>query len=420
MRNIGSSIILFNETKLPLTNFENLHMPSSIADLIQATIELNANNALESLFNELQSHPARFGDYFGLSLDQWQTLYGPRSLFLYNSLHPQFQVQKEPRMDPSRVAHFPHETLAQRLKHLNVDFDTSDLKNIVKDTHALRLCLDPYIDVEQAEKKIKDLRSQIQTTTRNAIGRAFSFHILKPFKSGQSRPDIHYAISESGGLLAAKVYKGHSTEYEREVKVSESLNNEYLVKFLAHFSINGFHVIIMPLFALSLQEVLPCDGSSAPLSLIRAVSTGCYEALKYMHSKGLIFVDLKPSNIMLHASDHGQITLVDYGAVLPIGDSIIECSNMYCLYTDPATATERVDWLCLGTTLAIMGGCPVERSTTAKSLTLLMEDSTRDEAYKNVVFAFLEPFPSADDVGAAVMAFMNESASRIMCLQLLE
>jgi serine/threonine protein kinase len=80
------------------------------------------------------------------------------------------------------------------------------------------------------------------------------------------------------------------------------------------------------------------------------------------------FADLKPSNIMLHNGEHGHATLVDFGATVRIGSPIIEFTTQYCLMANPLMASEKLDWICLGTTLADIGGFEILNFSRANEL----------------------------------------------------
>lgn len=57
----------------------------------------------------------------------------------------------------------------------------------------------------------------------------------------------------------------------------------------------------------------------APLDIQHVITYGCLilDALAYLHDQGLVYVDMKPSNVMHF---HDQIKIIDLGAVRPVGD----------------------------------------------------------------------------------------------------
>jgi len=123
----------------------------------------------------------------------------------------------------------------------------------------------------------------------------------------------------------------------------------------------------MPFFPRSAADMLT-QHFPIPLTGIRVIARNCFDALCHLHSKGFCFVDLKPSNIMLQSGEQGHATLVDYGATVRTGSPIIEFTRSYCLDADTNTATEHMDWICLGTTLAQIAGFNLSSIKTAVDL----------------------------------------------------
>jgi hypothetical protein len=98
-------------------------------------------------------------------------------------------------------------------------------------------------------------------------------------------------------------------------------------------------------------------------------------------------VDLKPSNIMLQNAEQAYAILVDYGATVHIGSPIIEVTEKYCLDANTIKATEHLDWICLGTTLA---GFDICNFHTATDLVNEVDRSTRDEYLKKLIVSCLQ------------------------------
>ncbi|KAI8852834.1 hypothetical protein BC829DRAFT_414271 [Chytridium lagenaria] len=100
--------------------------------------------------------------------------------------------------------------------------------------------------------------------------------------------------------------------------------------------------------------------------------------------------NLKPSNIMLQNTEHGHATLVDYGATVPMGSDIIEVTREYCLDADKNKASEHLDWICLGTTLAQMGGFQIVHFQRVVDLASEVSGSSQDEYLKNLIVLCLQ------------------------------
>ena len=94
--------------------------------------------------------------------------------------------------------------------------------------------------------------------------------------------------------------------------------------------------------------------------------------------------------------------MVDYGAVVPIGSPIIEFTQHYCLDADTITATEHLDWICLGTTLAQIGDFDVSNFDTAIDLVHEVSCSSQDEHLKQLIVSCLQKSPSLSEIELAL------------------
>lgn len=302
----------------------------------------------------------------------------------------------------------PFSSIPERLKQLGVEFTSDDIKKIMNlggDTMALLLM--PTLTRDVAKKIIGDARSKVQSNTRNEIGLKYSFYLDGPLTAGQgqTKSSLYYAFSESGGVLVAKVYNGHKEDFDREVEASKAVDHGNLVKFIASFSIqNGTrHILIMPCFPLSVANLLTRHSARIPVATINVIARQCFDALCHLHAKGYCFADLKPSNIMLRNAEQGHVTLVDYGATVKLGDDIIEFSRAYCLDANIETATVYLDWVCLGVTLAQLGGVPIEHYRRTSDL---VQDVGRSrdisDPLKRLIVACLDSSSSVSNIQAAL------------------
>jgi hypothetical protein len=110
---------------------------------------------------------------------------------------------------------------------------------------------------------------------------------------------------------------------------------------------------------------------------------------------------LKPSNVMLQNAEPSYATLVDYGATVRIGSPLIEFTRSYCLDADTITATEYLDWICLGTTLAQIGGFDIFNFERAADLINEVCSSTKDDNLKKLIVSCLQS-PSSSKIESAL------------------
>lgn len=108
-----------------------------------------------------------------------------------------------------------------------------------------------------------------------------------------------------------------------EVRVLRRLNrskNCAVVKLLDAFegpTVDGARGawMVMEAFSASLAHVHKCnqqpDASEMPWRTVLAIAQGVVRALQFMHSRGVIHVDVKPGNVLL--SQAGMVKLCDFG-----------------------------------------------------------------------------------------------------------
>jgi serine/threonine protein kinase len=205
-----------------------------------------------------------------------------------------------------------------------------------------------------------------------------------------------------GVVFVVRVYNGNKESFLREVATIQALKHKNLVKFVKTFSIQDIarHLIILPLFPRSVADWLNHDYP-LPVTAVKMIAQSCFDALCYLHDKGFCFADLKPSNIMLHNSEPSYATLVDYGATIRMGSPIIECTESYCLDTDRSIATEDLDWICLGTTLAQIVGFKIFKFEKAANLVNEVSCSNENNNFKSLIVSCLKS-PSSSKIESAL------------------
>jgi serine/threonine protein kinase len=296
-------------------------------------------------------------------------------------------------------------SVPDKLKQLGVKFRTRDIKYLLNnDTAKYSLLKSPELTSVEAQAILTYATSKIQSATQKTIGLQHSFFLDGSLNvgHGQTKSSLYYAFSESGGVFVAKVYHQHKDDFTREVETNQALDHKNLVKFVKTFSMedNVRHIIIMPLFPRSVADWL-LQHHTVPLVANRVIARNCFDALCHLHSKSFCFADLKPSNIMLQNTEPGYATLVDYGATVQIGSSIIEFTKQYCLDADTVTATEHLDWICLGTTLAEMGGFRIFNYDRTIDLVHEVLASTQEDCFKKLIVSCLQR-PSSSKIESAL------------------
>lgn len=150
---------------------------------------------------------------------------------------------------------------------------------------------------------------------------------------------------------------------EREIEILRKLNHINIPKIHSFIDKNTHYILVMDYIEGS--TISKCIQENRPWTEERVidVATQLMNVLKYIHSQGYIFCDLKPSNIMIQPN--GRIMLIDFGAVQSQSDpSHISLGTKG--FAAPEQYTEkfdcRVDIYAFGITLFYMltGMSPIE------------------------------------------------------------
>lgn len=97
------------------------------------------------------------------------------------------------------------------------------------------------------------------------------------------------------------------------------------LKKFSHFSIppilnlglyHNYTFIILPLYKISLIQILECNKDFFNSKTVAAISWNLLNTLEYIHSKNMIYRDVKPENIMLGFDD--KVYLIDFGLCVQI------------------------------------------------------------------------------------------------------
>ena len=310
-----------------------------------------------------------------------------------------------PAVKTTTISELKYHSIPDMLTQLGVQFSMQDVDYILTNcVDTLMQLMTPTLTKDVAQTILDSVKSKIKSETQQLIQLEHSFTLGSPLNAeqGQSKSTLYYALSETAGVVVAKVYNGYKDDFMREVEVNETVEHGNLVKFIKTFSIQNEarHIIIMPFFPRSVSDWINI-ASTVPMDAIKVIARSCFDALCHLHSKGFCFADLKPCNIMLQNCDPNYATLVDYSTTIQLGSHVIEFTEQYCLDANTVTATEDLDWICLGTTLAQIGGFKLANFHKAVDLVHEVSCSTQDEILKQLIVSCLET-PSLSKIELAL------------------
>jgi len=241
------------------------------------------------------------------------------------------------------------------------------------------------------EKGAKDLLRLIWTTLKTAtiiaVKKNHGYVFGRSIGVGGGKTILQKVFSlETGEMYCAKVFlnvAGSSgiESAQHDIGVSSILQPHVhiapIVNSIEFCHENGAKhpllAVMMPLYHISLAELLrSLHEMAVPQNVFNHITLGLLSAAGRFQDKGLCHCDIKPENIMM---DGFNPVLVDFGAVVSIGEAIREWTPVYSLDADHNAVTPEYDLFCIVTTL-VRCFCPsfeLQNRTKTQMISLINE-----------------------------------------------
>ncbi|CAI0627007.1 unnamed protein product [Linum tenue] len=140
-----------------------------------------------------------------------------------------------------------------------------------------------------------------------AIGRGKCSTVYK----GRKKKTIEYYAIKS-------VDKSQKRKVLHEVKILHSLDHSNVLKFYSWYETSAHLWLVLEYCVGGDLRTLLQQDSQLPEDSVQDFALDLVTALQYLHSKGIIYCDLKPSNILL--DENGLLKLCDFGLAKKLSD----------------------------------------------------------------------------------------------------
>lgn len=157
------------------------------------------------------------------------------------------------------------------------------------------------------------------------------YTITEPIDCGGNGTVWKATRDDSSCLYAIKVLRGGKDKdkdklfrFGNECQFCKDTDHKHIVKVFGYIAEKGNAYCVMPYYASNLRTVIDTENDS--FVLLNYIIQLC-EAIKFIHSKGIIHRDIKPENILV--DDNGTLVLTDFGIA----------------HFEDSTKTKKRDWL---------------------------------------------------------------------------
>ncbi|KAK9079926.1 hypothetical protein SSX86_001601 [Deinandra increscens subsp. villosa] len=128
---------------------------------------------------------------------------------------------------------------------------------------------------------------------------------------GRKKKSIEYFALKS-------VEKSHKSKVLQEVRILHSLDHPNVLKFHAWYETSAHLWLILEYCVGGDLRTLLKQDSKLPEDSVHDLARDLVRGLRFLHSKGIIYCDLKPSNILL--DENGRTKLCDFGLSRKLSD----------------------------------------------------------------------------------------------------
>ncbi|KAM0680019.1 hypothetical protein GINT2_001706 [Glugoides intestinalis] len=173
--------------------------------------------------------------------------------------------------------------------------------------------------MDSFEKKDNFINSSKWNTTSDRGVPPANRSIKLEKKLGEGAFGVVYRIHYGKEKYAMKIEKKRGN-LQKEISVLKRLSHGSIPSLLNIGRYKGFGFIILPLYKISMLQILANQASFFNSKAVAAIGWNLLGILEHLHIKSIVYRDLKPENIMLGFDN--KIYLVDYGLCIMVNKKI--------------------------------------------------------------------------------------------------
>lgn len=190
-------------------------------------------------------------------------------------------------------------------------------------------------------------------------------------KLGTGAQGIVYSAVDmfnSKKLVALKIINCHASQdpYKNEIRVlnrlrkntKKGVSNKHVVGLLNDLTYRGFKVLVFPFFnSHDLAETIIAK-KRWPFSQFQSLVKQLVDGLAFIHSRGVVHLDIKPDNIAIDSKgDEQTFAWLDFGLSKFVGNNIRACGTVEFMSPDlifPSRITAAADMWSLGLVIYVV------------------------------------------------------------------